>query len=228
MPKDTLCPLKRLCLTQPRTTMESFLLARVGGIRPALVPLYADISGYRVSDPPTFRAHIAWWLRTLSDACWQRVAGEHALVFVVNDGTPDAWALADVGRPMCMAVAIDDAARSAQWMRMGEYIARSTPLGARPSITTLLTEWVLRPAWRWALSDELGGDDTYWGSVRGTWVVCANVEVRRPSIIADTASCPPFSRDSRRAIPAGYCVHEHRVQTPSITAYGLWACIAPQ
>ena len=208
--------------------MESFLLARVGGIRPALVPLYADISGYRVSDPPTFRAHIAWWLRTLSDACWQRVAGEHALVFVVNDGTPDAWALADVGRPMCMAVAIDDAARSAQWMRMGEYIARSTPLGARPSITTLLTEWVLRPAWRWALSDELGGDDTYWESVRGTWVVCANVEVRRPSIIADTASCPPFSRDSRRAIPAGYCVHEHRVQTPSITAYGLWACIAPQ
>lgn len=85
-----------------------------------LVSLYSDLSGQKQSDRTAFRAKVDWWAATLQEACWHGVQsdgrlGTHdALVLHVDDDMADRWAIASVGKPLCIAAAVVRRARAVE------------------------------------------------------------------------------------------------------------------
>lgn len=142
----------------------------------ALASAYADLSGQRHSDPAAFRARVAWWARTMADACWMQAGPlQHALVWHADAHVPTQWAAASAGRPVCLSVVSAELARTGSLVRLDEYLRRTAPVGTRG-----WTAW-MRPALTWLrglafAEDDSDGDDGLWARVQGDWVVVGNVQ----------------------------------------------------
>ncbi|WFD28909.1 hypothetical protein MNAN1_003925 [Malassezia nana] len=164
-------------------------LPEAQGERDELVSLYADMSGQRHSNAGAFRRRVAWWAHTLARACWERWDTHGGtLALAVDEDMPNRWAIDRAGRPLCLAVVVEELARQGQLVRVEEYVAR------RPSPVGRLAralQWVGAPAWRWLVaSDEGLSDEALWPAVRGTWVVVTNVERAAELYLASLAPHP--------------------------------------
>ncbi|SHO79982.1 Similar to S.cerevisiae protein YJL049W (Putative protein of unknown function) [Malassezia sympodialis ATCC 42132] len=137
-----------------------------------LVSLYADMSGQRHSNTGAFRQRLAWWASTLERACWEQWDRPSTpLVLRVDADMPNRWAMDSAGRPLCLAVVVEELARQRRLIRVDEYGASSVGRLAR-AVRALGA-----PAWRWlTASDDSTSDEALWPAVQGAWVVVANVE----------------------------------------------------
>ncbi|WFD21221.1 hypothetical protein MCAP1_003482 [Malassezia caprae] len=137
-----------------------------------LVSLYADMSGQRHSNAGAFRQRVAWWSSTLARACWEQWDRPSSpLVLRVDADMPNRWAVESAGRPLCVAVVVEELARQRQLIRVDEYGASSVSRLSRA------LRAIGAPAWRWlTASDESTSDEALWPAVQGAWVVVANVE----------------------------------------------------
>lgn len=155
----------------------AFLAARTP--RDERAAAVADLSGQRHSDPPAFRARVAWWARTLADAAWAHVDGCTALTLTLDADMPARWALADAGQPQCIAVAAAEMARAGRLVRL-DAAPRTLAQRAAAAAHALLALAGLVEADGdgGADGDGDGGafDDAYWPRMCGTWIVVANVE----------------------------------------------------
>ncbi|WFD32879.1 hypothetical protein MSPP1_003932 [Malassezia sp. CBS 17886] len=150
----------------------------------ALTAYYADLSGQRTSNAAAFRARVDWWAGTIAAVCWRGLQGgaaPHALVFHMDDAVPTQWAIAHVGRPVCLAVVVDVLCARGALVGVAHFMHRAAPLH-QGSFAQTLTAWIARPAWRqvqrWVGvggGDEVG-DEAYLPMACGDWVVVANVE----------------------------------------------------
>ncbi|PKI82597.1 hypothetical protein MVES1_003860 [Malassezia vespertilionis] len=172
------------------------------GSKEALVHMYSDLSGQAHSNSAAFRARVAWWTTTLETVQWDGLQGPGATVMRIDAGMPNRWAMDTIGRPLCIAVVVEDAAVHQRYMRLDEFLARAAPLHAKRALySTVLVDWVAKPAWRAAArifvadADEVG-DEAVWPRVYGEWVLVPNVERAAALFVASLALDPPSMLES--------------------------------
>ncbi|WFD34305.1 hypothetical protein MCUN1_001144 [Malassezia cuniculi] len=101
---------------------------------------------------------------------------------------PTRWALPDAGRPLCIAVAVNELAKEGSFVRRATFLEH----GARKS--SLLS-------WAWSsaagmlsaagLIEADDFDEAYWSRVEGDWVLVANVKKATAAYDAYMTSHPP-------------------------------------
>ncbi|WFC96407.1 hypothetical protein MBRA1_003064 [Malassezia brasiliensis] len=154
-------------------------LPEARGSGDALASMYADLGGQRASDPNAFRTKVDWWTRTLRDMAWRGLV-TNTMSLTLDDALLTGLARPSTGRPLCIAVVMEELVRQRRAMRRADFLSQTTSVHQRSPLSRVLWEWVAQPVWRaatnaWHESDALGDEDA-WHRMHGEWVLLDNVE----------------------------------------------------